>query len=81
MILVQTQKFALPETILCRPCLVAEDYLIVALRFFVATSRIYDPLIKSTIPAESINSETKLSLETDSDKLFKAAREAVKQER
>jgi hypothetical protein len=59
---------------------VVKNYLIIALRFFVATSGIYDPLTKSTNPPESITSETKLSLETDSDKHFKAAREAVKQE-
>jgi hypothetical protein len=62
------------------PCSVAENDLIVALRFFVATSGIYDPLMKSTNLPESITSETKSSIEPDSEIHFKMARKAVKQE-
>jgi hypothetical protein len=80
-ILVQTRyELEFHEETLCSPCSVVENYLVVALRFFVATSGIYDPLMKSTNPPESITSETKSSIESDSEKHFKMAREAVKQE-
>jgi hypothetical protein len=81
LILIQTrQERECRDMVSCSRYSAAENYLVVALRFFVATSGIYDPLTKSTNPAESITSETKVYLETDSDKHFKAAREAVKEE-
>jgi hypothetical protein len=85
MVLIQTRqalatKEEIRETMQRSPYSVAENYLSVALRFFVAISGIYDPLTKSTKPHENITSKTKICLETDSEKHFQAAREAVKQE-
>jgi hypothetical protein len=81
LILIQTrQERKFRDMASCSQYSAAEKYLVVALQFFVATSGTYDPLTKSKNSPESITSETKLSLATESDKHFKAAREAVKQE-
>jgi hypothetical protein len=81
LILVQTRyKLALHETTLCSPCSVADNYLVVALRFFVATSGMYDPLTIGTNSPEIMTSETKTSPELISEEHFKIAQKAVKQE-